>query len=261
MASQELRYKYKLLVSSADLLDSIKKEAFSDADGDDKTEKDQAQPKDAISIVRDKWGGTVADLWDDAFDNSNFVDHHDGLAPRISEVGLIAGAVLHILPSLEKAVRFMPQSQRSLRVIRVELSDSGQRIVGIKFPTSDEAIVRLMVAMKEVANARQGSLDSLSFVDEAFSPVDTKAMLWATSERKTMKSFFGSIASRASDSSRNTNSNSGGEISQPGKRKGVSSVSPPLQNAMAKKQKSIGPANKKSAAPNISSFFGVRGTM
>ena len=261
MASQELRYKYKLLVSSADLLDSIKNEAFSDADGDKKTENDRSQPKDVIGIVRDKWGGTVADLWDDAFDNSNFADHRDGLAPRISEVGLITGAVLHILPSLEKAVQFMPQSQRSLRVIRVELSDSGQRIVGIKFPVSNEAIVRLMTGMKEVANARQGSLDSLSFVDEAFSPVDIRAMSWATSERKTMKSFFGSTAPKAPGSNRNSNISSGGEISQPGKRKGVSSVSLPLQNASAKKKKSIEPANKKSAAPNIVSFFGVRGTL
>ncbi|KAL3775057.1 hypothetical protein ACHAW5_001191 [Stephanodiscus triporus] len=257
MPSQELRYKYKLLVSSADLLDSIKIEEFSDTDGEEKTDKDRAQPKDAIGIIRDKWGGAVADLWDDAFDNSNFADHHDGLAPRISEVGLITGAVLHILPSLEKAVQFMPQSQRSLRVIRVELSDSGQRIVGIKFPVSNEAIERLMAGMKEVVNARQGSMDSPSFVDEAFSPVDIKAMSWATSERKTMKSFF-SAASKEPGSNRNSSS-------ELGKRNGLSAVSPFLQNASAKKQKAIstnkGPSNQKSAASNISSFFGVRGTI
>ena len=101
------------------MLDLIKIEEFSDTGGKEKTGKDRAQSKDAISIIHDKWGGVVSDLWDDAFDNSNFANHHDGLAPRISEVGLITGSVLHILPSLEKAIQFMPQSQRSLCVIRV----------------------------------------------------------------------------------------------------------------------------------------------
>jgi hypothetical protein len=76
-----------------------------------------------------------------------------------------------------------------------------------------------------------------------------------------MKSFFGSTASKAPASNRNTNISSGSEISQPEKRKESSSVSPPFQNASAKKQKSLGQANKKSTAPKISSFFGVRGTM
>jgi hypothetical protein len=265
MASQELRYKYNLLVSSADLIGSIINEEFSHTDDEEKTEKVRAHSRKAMNIIRDKWGGTVADLWDDAFENSNFAGHHDGLAPRISEVGLITGSVLHILPALEKAVQFMPQSQRSLRVIRVELSDSGQRIVGIKFPVSNEAIVRLMTGMKEVFVARQGSYDSTSFVDEAFSPVDKKAMSWATSEKKTMKSFFGSATSKSADRYPNLKSGSKCDYSQQEKRKGSSScVKPSLQNENVKRQKSIstnkGPANKKSQVPNISSFFGVLGT-
>jgi hypothetical protein len=48
--------------------------------------------------------------------------------------------------------------------------------------------------------------------------------------------------------------------SELGKRNGLSAMSPFLQNASAKKQRSIstnkGPSNQKSAASNISSFFG-----
>ncbi len=265
MASPELRYKYNLLISSTDLIDSMINEEFFHTDGEEKTERVRAHSSEAMNFIRNKWGGTVADLWDDAFENSNFAGHHDGLAPRISEVGLITGSVLHILPALEKAVQFTPQSQRSLRVIGVELSDSGQRIVGIKFPVSNEAIVRLMMGMKEVLVARQDSFGSTSFVDEAFSPVDKKAMSWATSKRKTKESFFGSATSKSADSYPNMKSGSRCGNSQQEKRKGSSScVKPSLQNENVKRQKSIstnkGPANKKSRVPNISSFFGVLGT-
>ena len=267
MPSSEMRYKYKLLVSSSDLLKHIRSagEVFSDSDGEEKSEKDMAQPEDALSIVRRKWGSTVADLWDDAYDNSNSIDHNDGLAPRIRELGLITGAVLHILPTLEKAVQFMPQSQRSLRVMRVELSDSGRKIVGIKFPVNEEAIARLTTGMKEVANARHDSLNSPSFVDDPFWPIDDKAKTWATTERKTMKSFFGAAASKPSGkSSNNTNSTSsfGGGNAKPGKRKESSFISPPVQNASGKKKPtsstSKGQANKKTKTASISSFFGKK---
>ena len=253
MPSEEMRYKYKLLVSSEQILKHLQSakdgDPMSDEDGEEKSEKDMPQPKDALSIVRSKWSN-VADLWDDAWNNSNFKDHNDGLAPRISEIGLITGAVLHILPSLEKAVQFMPQSQRSLRVMRVELSDSGQRIVGIKFPVSDEAIKRLMTGMAEVANARQGSLDSPSFVDEPFSQIDEKARTWATTEKKTMKSFF-AVASKAP--AKSIDSSSSGQ----GKRK-VSSDSATSSSVSEKKQKpnaSKKQSAKKKGTTNISSFF------
>lgn len=254
MPSEEMRYKYKLLVSSEQILKHLQSAKdgdpmSDDEDGEEKSEKDMLQPKDAMSIVRSKWSN-VSDLWDDAFDNSNFKDHNDGLAPRISEIGLITGAVLHILPSLEKAVQFMPSSQRSLRVMRVELSDSGQRIVGIKFPVSDEAIKRLMTGMTEVANARQGSLDSPSFVDEPFSQIDEKARTWATTEKKTMKSFF-AVASKAP--AKSIDSSSSGQ----GKRK-VSSDSATSSSVSEKKQKpnaSKKQSAKKKGTANISSFF------
>jgi hypothetical protein len=298
MPSQEMRFKYKLLASSADMLDSIDDTVLSDTDEKDGIKCDETQPSTngVLRIIRDKWSN-IADLWDDAYDNSNFTDFHEGLAPRISEIALITGAVLHILPSLEKAVQFMPVSQRSLRVIRVELSDTGEKIVGsvqkfvtyfysfvslllnqlhslsfhyslfstfnrIKFPVSDEAIVRLLAGMKEVANARQSSSNSPSFVDEPFSPVNEKSRTWATSERKTMKSFFGAATSKAVINRSNTSAiTTGDDDLQSGKRKSVVSLSPPMTLGGAKKQKSItsttnAPSKKSTAASNnISSFF------
>lgn len=259
MPSQEMRFKYKLLASSADMLDSIDDTNQADADEKDVIKDDGNQSaNEVLRIIRDKWSN-IADLWDDAYDNSNFTDFHEGLAPRISEIALITGAVLHILPSLEKAVQFMPISQRSLRVIRVELSDTGEKIVGIKFPVSDEAIVRLLAGMKEVANARQSSSNSPSFVDEPFSPVNEKSRIWATSERKTMKSFFGAATSKAVINRSPTTTTSDDDL-QSGKRKSIVSLSPPLSLAGgAKKQKSITSTTKappkKSTSNNISSFF------
>ncbi|KAL9178650.1 hypothetical protein ACHAXT_001988 [Thalassiosira profunda] len=264
MPSSELRYKYNLLVSSSDLLDhvrSVNGEELSDADGEEKSEKDTAQPQDAVSIVRSKWGNAVADLWDDAYENSNYMDHRDGLAPRISEMGLITGAVLHILPALEKAVQFMTANQRALRVMRVELSDTGQRIVGIKFPCTEEALGRLDLGMKEIANARQGSLDTPSYVDEPFAAIDEKAKKYATTERKTMKSFFGAAAAKAPSKSSSSlgSSNSGGGDAKAVKRKEPSFISPHVQNAQGKSKAtsvaSKGPAKKAKKTAAISSFF------
>ncbi|KAL7555157.1 hypothetical protein ACHAWF_018815 [Thalassiosira exigua] len=189
MPSRELEHKYELLLSYSDLLGHLSevKKVESDVDAVKKCAENLAQRQDAASIIRSKWGTRVADLWDDAYDNSNFSFHNDGLAPRISEMALLTGAVLHILPSLEKAVQFMPGNQRSLRVMRIELSGSGQKIVGIKYPSSKEAIDRLMMVMNDLANARQGVSSVPSFLDETYSAIDEKAVARATTERKTMK--------------------------------------------------------------------------
>jgi hypothetical protein len=211
------------------------------------------QTEDAAGIVREKWGSTVADVWDDAYHNSNHKDHNYGLAPRISEIGLITGAVLHVLPSLEKAVQFMSQGQRALRVMRAEISDSGERIVGIKFPITESAIERLMIGMKAVADARRGSLDSPSFVDEAFSPIDGKSKNWATAERKTMKSFFEAKMPASKSSSATSQSSS----LETGKRKetGSSSITPSFS---AKKPKSG--TTKTNKITSLTSFFGKKST-
>lgn len=261
MSSDDLRYKYKLLASVEHITTYLHSKAAHDelSDEEEKSETDVSLPqiKDILIAIREKWGISIADLWDDAYDNSNYKDHHDGLAPRISEIGLITGAVLHILPSLEKAVQFMSQGQRALRVMRAELSDSREKIVGIKFPVTEEAIERLMVGMKVVEEARKGSLDAPSFIDEACAPVDQKVKNWATAERKTMKSFFGAKAP-ASKSSTGTIRSLGGSSLDEVKRKdfGSSATTPSLSS---KKQKSNSSGStKKSSSGSLTSFFGKK---
>jgi hypothetical protein len=258
MASEELRYKYKLLVSVDQIINQIYLDNRDDV-SEEKKDDSIVQTDDTISAIRNKWGN-VGYLWDDAFDNSNFSKHNEGLAPRISEMGLITGAVLHILPSLEKAVQFMPTSQRALRVMRAELSDTGERIVGVKFPVSEQAIERLMTCMREIVAARQGSLDAPSFVDESFSPVDEKTKSWAIAERKTMKSFFGAATPKASSSkSSDTTSTSSGALNS-GKRKesGSASITPSL-NGRVKKQKPVASvATKTKKTASLTSFFGKK---
>lgn len=107
------------------------------------------------------------------------------------------GAVLHVLPTLEKTVQFMVQNQRSLHVMRVELTDLRQRIVGIKFPVTDMAIARLMLGMQEVAMVRKDSLGSPSYVDKKYQLISEKSLSWATTEKKTMKSYFGIAVSKS----------------------------------------------------------------
>ena len=106
----DLRYKYELLLSTSDVIEH----ARSTVQEDKSVELEGANDKndnDVIGSIRSNWSN-VADLWDDAFDNSNQFEHNDGLAPRLSELGLITGATLHILPALEKAVQFMSANQR-----------------------------------------------------------------------------------------------------------------------------------------------------
>ena len=103
----DLRYKYDLLVSASDIIDHARS-VEQDEKLDDAEDKDE---KDVIGSIRYNWGN-VSDLWDDAFTNSNQFEHNDGLAPRLSELGLITGATLHILPALEKAVQLMSANQR-----------------------------------------------------------------------------------------------------------------------------------------------------
>jgi len=265
MASRDLRYKYNLLVSSSDLLHQLHTIGTDDESSDAEDEKNDKestqQPSDPLSKIRAAYP-KVAKLWDEAYESSNATDHRQGLAPRISHIGLITGAVLHILPALEKAVLFLRHTHRSLRVMRVELTGSGQRIVGIKFPIDEEAVARLMTVMKDVSSARQGSLDSPSYVDQAFSPIDKKATTWATTERKTMKSFFGAAPAKKPAASTNIAGSGSISTSKHTKRKGPSFVSPQSQHASNKKNKmskATSQQKKSAQTKNISSFFERKG--
>ena len=281
MMSRDLKYKYDLLVSSAELVRQLRKddqkETFDEDEDEDEDEECEQEEKkddersstnafqesaDPVSKVRVKIP-KVASMWDEAYNSSDHSEHNAGLAPRRSEMGLITGAVLHILPALEKAVAFVRNAQqRSLRVMRVEITGTGQRIVGIKFPI--DSLPKLMEVMKDVSAARKGSLDAPSYDDDGFSPIDEKAMSWATTERKTMKSFFcAATSSKPSAPSRSSSalsrsSSLGSAASESSKRKQPTFVSSQFQNKRAKPAGKTDGKKKKKTPPktqNISSFF------
>ena len=279
MSSRDLKYKYDLLVSSAELVRQLREddeEGNEDEVEDEECEHEEKkedersstnalqESADPVNKLRVKIP-KVASMWDEAYNASDYSEHNAGLAPRRSEMGLITGAVLHILPALEKAVAFVRNAQqRSLRVMRVEITGNGQRIVGIRFPTDDAALAKLMEVMKEVSAARKGSLDAPSYDDDGFSPIDEKAMTWATTERKTMKSFFGAAsASKSSAPSRSSSalsrsSSLGSAASESSKRKQPTFVSSQFQNKRAKPAGKTDGKKKKKTPPktqNISSFF------
>jgi hypothetical protein len=75
--------------------------------------------------------------------------------------------------------------------MRVELTDDGQRVVGIKFPLEEEAVEKLTTILAELSASRVGGVSSaLSFRTEPFVPMCDKSTAWAITERKTMRSFF-----------------------------------------------------------------------
>ena len=246
MASEEMRYKYKLLVSAKVMMKILFTNDYDDSSAEEKkSDMDVFRSptnKNAVSLICEQFGSSVGNHWNDAYNNSKYTDHRNGLAPRISEMGLITGAVLHILPSLERAVQFMSQNQKSLRVMRAEIDNSF--LVGIKFPLTESAIERLKAVMDAVAEARQGSLDTPSFVDDCWSPVDEKSKQWATAERKTMLSFFGTKAP-ASKTSSSLNANR--SVTQDSRKRKESKSLLATPSLSVKK--------RKSSTSNITSFF------
>lgn len=245
MPSRELRTKYDKIVTSRELIHLLADEEDTEGGSDSSGEK---SVEDAIEIIRKKQSN-LARHWDDAYAESNYNEHHMGLAPRILQMGLVTGAVLHVLPALEKATMFMTQSQKALKVMRVELTDSKQRVVGIKFPLEEEALEKLFNILSELSVTRTGASNDLSFKNESFAPVCAKSTAWATTERKTMRSFFGKKTP-------NSTTSSGTKRKSPASS---TSITPTPAKKAAKKpasQKQSSFATKKTAsAPSISSFF------
>lgn len=129
MSSRDLKYKYDLLVSSAEVVRQLRKddqEENVDEDEDEDEECEQEEKKDdersstiafqesadPVSKVRVKIP-KVASMWDEAYNSSDHSEHNAGLAPRRSEMGLITGAVLHILPA-RKGGSLCPQCSATL---------------------------------------------------------------------------------------------------------------------------------------------------
>jgi len=139
-------------------------------------------------------------LWTDTFIESNKFHPETGLAPRCSKLGMVTGAVLHCLLALEHSVVMRnSMSERSLKIIRVETSNDGQRFVGVKYPVDDAALVSLKAAMKTLEAARNGA--SIGLLDEEPGPVQLKSVIWLSSAPKTMKSFFKATSSKRKESS------------------------------------------------------------
>lgn len=184
MASADLDYKYRLQVTSMEM-HQLLNEA-------EESKENNSVARGAATMIRSKYP-QFTKLWDCAYRDSDVFEYSNGLAPRRSRVGLVTGAVLHIMPALEKSVLGERLAvDRALRVARV-LTVSGQPVVGIRFPFDEEPIGKLKTILKNLADARKCYSDSATlFRDEQFCPVNEKATAWATAERKTIRSFFSS---------------------------------------------------------------------
>ena len=193
----------------------------------------------------------IAQLWDAAYQDSDTSDYQAGLAPRLTQLGLITGAVLHILPVLEKAVITMKQADRALRVVRVEITKTRERIVGIRFPIESEAVEKLRAILKSLDAARTGSADTALFCDSKFASIDKKSMAWATREPKNMCSFFGVSKQK---SPRNDTRGISGK-----KRNGPPIIFPSCQTKLPKKEpiKNINHTKPRKVVQNtdIKAFF------
>jgi len=221
MSSRDLKMKYRLLVSVEDMqlthtkIADVNKSNSSGSsnvllkESNDNSSKVRPyiskicnmQTKHILSPAIDELRETcreLSNLWDKSYNESDQFDRHasGGLAPRRSALGLITGATLHIMPALEKAVVMKLRiADRALKVIRVTLSDSGQKIVGIRFPidNGEESVLKLKHILKELKDVRHanGSFGTTaSFIDEKFAPPSERALSWCTTKKKTLQSFF-----------------------------------------------------------------------
>lgn len=241
MSSRDLNYKYRLAWSCEQLAESKQKLSAADKDS-----------VPTVAVVEQE-SREVARLWKEAHSNSNQYKHHKGLAPRLAKVALVTGPVLHILPAMEKAVKFRQEQTRALKIMRAQVG--ARRIVGARFPADEEAVESLRQEIEKLLKARKTAGNS--FVDEPLPPICNKRLEWCTTERKTMKSFFQVVSTKkstpvakknaknsTSDTAMNPLTKKGGikngKASVPGKRKPTSTMSV---------------ASKKKAKAGISSFF------
>jgi hypothetical protein len=161
-------------------------------------------------------------------------------------LGLITGAVLHVMPALEKAVVMRSQAERALRVARIELTESGDRIVGIRFPTDAEVLANLKAILREIEAAKNAATGGAStvFRDEPFTPICDKSKAWATTEKTTMRTFF-TMTPKSVGQGTNGNKSLGSKRS-------ASTLVSAEKSGTAKKQKKV----QKTAS--IQSFFGKK---
>ncbi len=190
MSTSDLNRKYNLIASIDDVRDLLR-------NGNPDTSSDpQLQTvvtlETLLSILSQNYS-TFSRMWQSAYDSSNNYQGDVGLAPRRAKIGMVTGSVLPCLPILEKSVASMEkQSDRSLKIVRVEASGTNQRYVGIKFPVKGEAIESLTTNMEK---QKKAGLDSNggNFIDEIPDDIQEKSVSWVTSPPVTMKTFFKSF--------------------------------------------------------------------
>jgi len=203
MSSQDLNRKYRLVCSCEKLEELAKVQSEGHVERVKQVKKE------------------VGVLWQSAFDDSFHFGHANGLAPRRQRISLVNGPVLHIMNALERAVMFRSEKEKALRIMRAQVGS--RRIVGVRFPSDDEAYQNLQEQLQKVHTARRDA--GVSYTDEDLEEICQKSLSWATTERKTMKSFFqvknppSSGASIPPSASRNT-----GKLSSTGKRSAGSSA-------------------------------------
>jgi hypothetical protein len=183
MPSRELNAKYRLAFSCEKLRELLDKNETGPASIE--------QYRESLSDIVNQANPQVAKQWSLAFEESNYFEHKNGLAPRRTKVGLVTGAVLHVLPTLEKVVIFRSTKEKSLKIMRAEVPSSPhstRRLVGIRFPTDDDAIQKLEVEMALISKAHTAA--GGAFHDEPIGQICQKSTKWATTEQRTMKSFF-----------------------------------------------------------------------
>ncbi|CAJ1959811.1 unnamed protein product [Cylindrotheca closterium] len=194
MKTRDLRQKYHLVLGC----EALRKEL------DKQDAAEQAQTENAPNSLTDvvkQANRNVGFQWELAFDDSNHFEHKNGLAPRRSELGLVTGAVLHVLRTLEKVVIFKGKSEKTLKVMRAEVETSPKsthRLVGVCFPLDDESMKRLDTEMDDLRKKHLAI--GKVFHDEAIGKVCQKSKEWATTEPKTMRSFFQVVPKRPAGS-------------------------------------------------------------
>jgi len=173
MSTNDLWNKYRLLASVNDLKTLIEGKANIDY-------------ATFSSLVQEKYS-TCFSLWHQTYNVSNTFHDQIGIAPRWSKLAMVTGSVLHCLPALQKSVSMMmKQADRSLKIMRVEISSDSQQYVGMKFPVDDRALCALITILHNMKN----SYSVEGVVDELPSDIQHKSISWITTEPTTMKSFF-----------------------------------------------------------------------
>jgi hypothetical protein len=129
-------------------------------------------------------------MWQETYSASNNFSDQIGLAPRHSKLALITGSVLHCLPALQESVSSMlRQTDRSLKIMRIETTGSKKQHVGMKFPVNQEVLIRLRSILATLDSARNVTSSNM-FVDELPGAIQAKSVSWVTTEPTTMKNFF-----------------------------------------------------------------------